>query len=131
MTEVKSNRIPDHRSCRFRRINQRGVRLALEVTRCCSFRCAHCFVPRDNQTPSLASLAPILERLNEICCKKVILTGGEPLLRSDLEDIVRVCAEQGILVDLNSTLYVADAARGERTVNCTLTSDATTGGVEG
>jgi len=38
-------------------------------------------------------------------CRKLILTGGEPLLRCDLEEIVGAATAAGIGVDLNSNLF--------------------------
>jgi MoaA/NifB/PqqE/SkfB family radical SAM enzyme len=45
---------------------------------------------------------------------KVILTGGEPLLRPDLETIVRACADLDTLVDLNSNLTLLTPERAQR-----------------
>lgn len=78
--------------------------IIIELTYRCNLRCPHCFVTQDGALPSMDELRPHLSRLAEILCRKVILTGGEPLLRQDLEVIIALCSEQNILVDLNSNL---------------------------
>jgi molybdenum cofactor biosynthesis enzyme MoaA len=98
-------------SCRFRRIDPPRLRVALEVTRRCNLPCPHCFVPRDGRNPALSELMALLAGLREAGAGKVILTGGEPLLRPDLETIVASCAEQSLAVDLNSNLVTLDASR--------------------
>ncbi|MFO0875963.1 MAG: radical SAM protein [Gemmataceae bacterium] len=98
---VRSN---DDRICRFRAIAGKGFRIALEVTRRCNIACLHCFVPNERQDPSLASLVELFAPLRQAGCRKLILTGGEPLLRTDLVEIVRAAVEVGIGVDLNSNL---------------------------
>ena len=108
-----SNREAHNRTCRFRKINKKGIRLALEVTHKCNFACSHCFVPKDIAHPSLEQLINVLGQLSEINCRKVILTGGEPLLREDLEQIIVTISRQNILVDLNSNLYLLNQKRLE------------------
>jgi len=109
--EVASCRSTDDRTCRFRPILGSGFRLAVEVTRRCNLPCLHCFVPRENLEPSLEMLIPLLQQARLSGCRKVLLTGGEPLLRSDLEAIISACAWNGMLVDLNSNLLTLDWER--------------------
>ena len=109
--EVESCRSTDDRTCRFRPILGSGFRLAVEVTRRCNLPCRHCFVPRENQEPGLEVLISLLQEAGLSGCRKVLLTGGEPLLRPDLEAIISACARNGMLVDLNSNLLTLDWER--------------------
>jgi len=67
---------------------KRPFSVSFEVTHCCNARCKHChlggMVEENRATP---------ERLGEICrdIKPLIaqISGGEPLIRRDLEEIVR------------------------------------------
>jgi MoaA/NifB/PqqE/SkfB family radical SAM enzyme len=86
----------------------------LEVTRRCNLPCRHCFVPRENQEPGLDVLIPLLLQASLNGCRKVLLTGGEPLLRPDLEAIISACAGTDMLVDLNSNLITLDEQRARR-----------------
>lgn len=113
MEKAQSDRKAHNRKCRFRKIDKRGIRVAIEVTHKCNLNCDHCFVLEPHGHPTLDKLQPILEQLKDINCRKVIITGGEPLIRDDLEQIVSVCAGQGLLVDLNSNFYSLKPSRAE------------------
>lgn len=73
--------------------------LRISVTDRCNFRCPYCmpadvFGPghaflRDPQLMSLAELTRIVRAFLELGVEKVRLTGGEPLLRPDVPDLIR------------------------------------------
>ena len=64
--------------------------VTLAVTNRCPFRCWHCYnAGRRQQDVSLARLQTLAGELQELGAVMVTLTGGEPLLRTDLADIVR------------------------------------------
>ena len=72
--------------------------LRLSVTDRCDFRCVYCmaeemtFLPR-SQILSLEELALVAKAFTELGVKKIRLTGGEPLVRSDIEKLVKDIAE--------------------------------------
>lgn len=113
MATVQSRRSDVDRTCRFRRIDGAGFRLALEVTRRCNLACRHCFVQPDHQHPATGELVALIQEAGRLGCRKLIVTGGEPLLRPDLEQIVATASECGALVDLNSNLYSLTRERVE------------------
>lgn len=87
--------------------------LRVSVTDRCNFRCPYC-MPREVFGPSAAFLprAEILTfeeivRVVSIACplgvRKVRLTGGEPLLRRGLPDLVRMLAAKNLVEDLALT----------------------------
>jgi len=104
------------RICRFRRIRDGGFRAAVEVTRRCNIACLHCFVPMNGRDPDLPALVGVIVGLKQAGCRKVLLTGGEPLLRGDLEQVIRAATEAGMGVDLNSNLVGMDAVRADALV---------------
>ncbi len=108
------------RTCRFRPIEAGGFRVALEVTRRCNLACLHCFVPNEPRDPALPTLLGVLGALAGLGGRKVILTGGEPLLRADLEEIIRAAAGAGMGVDLNSNLLGLDDRRADALVEAGL-----------
>ncbi len=82
----------------------RDVRIS--VTDRCNFRCTYCmprssfgpghaFLPRERtlSAQEIVRLGAVLVRLGAV---KIRLTGGEPLLRSDLDDIVAGLAATGV-----------------------------------
>src|SRR5471032_1753579 len=74
--------------------------LRISVTDRCNFRCPYCmpkevFGPgylflRDPQLLTLAELTRIVRAFRTLGVEKVRLTGGEPLLRADVPELVRV-----------------------------------------
>jgi hypothetical protein len=78
--------------------------------------CPHCFVPNEPAEPSWEALQQVLAGLQEAGCRKLILTGGEPLLRKDLVEIIRAATGCGIGADLNSNLVGLAPARADALV---------------
>jgi MoaA/NifB/PqqE/SkfB family radical SAM enzyme len=111
MNGTTSERLNEDRGCRFRRIKSAGFRLAVEVTRRCNLSCNHCFVRPDQNQPSLNEITEVIQQAGKLNCQKLIITGGEPLLRQDIDQIIAAATSQGILVDLNSNFYNLTGAR--------------------
>lgn len=74
--------------------NNREIKyMRLSITDMCNFRCEYC-MPDDQQKPthtlSLADIELIATNLNKLGITKVKLTGGEPLVRDDVAEIVNI-----------------------------------------
>lgn len=68
----------------------------LEVTRRCDHSCGFCESPDDGRAdPSLSELARRIDEVREAGAETVLLAGGDPLRRPDLEHIVRRCSQRG------------------------------------
>ncbi len=65
--------------------------MRLSITDLCNFRCSYC-MPEDAKPEanmlSLANIELIASNLNKLGIEKVKLTGGEPLVRDDVSEIV-------------------------------------------
>jgi len=87
--------------------------LRISVTDRCNFRCPYCmpaelFGPghaflRDPQLMTLREIIQIVRAFQALGVEKVRLTGGEPLLRADLPDLVRLLKEELQLKDIALT----------------------------
>src|SRR5579859_8141012 len=81
---------------RFGRVKRK---LRLSLTDRCNFRCPYCMPERPEFMDRADRLTrPELRRLlrlfvTELGINRLRLTGGEPLLRRDLEDVIADCAE--------------------------------------
>ncbi len=60
----------------------------IAITQRCNFNCTYCDQDRSIPDPSIERIKKIVDRLGEIGVRRISLTGGEPLLRSDLEEIL-------------------------------------------
>lgn len=73
--------------------------LRLSITDLCNFKCNYC-LPNGYQGKasqnelSLKEIKTLVASFAELGFKKIRLTGGEPSLRSDLLDIIDICASQ-------------------------------------
>ena len=89
---------------------QRPLRsLRISVTDRCNIRCHYCmpekeyvWIPRKDLL-TFEETARLVDIFAELGVNKVRLTGGEPLLRSDLETLVRLISENPRVVDLALT----------------------------
>jgi MoaA/NifB/PqqE/SkfB family radical SAM enzyme len=73
----------------------------------------------------LDTVLSIVDELADIECRKVIVTGGEPLVRNDLETIVAACIRQGSIADLNSNLLLMTPSRASSLAAAGLTEAST------
>ncbi len=95
--------------------------LYINVTRFCNLGCKHCWLapPRreelkeEDREMSIKEIIAIVKATQELGLDSIKLTGGEPLLRNDLEDLLRFCLDSDIEVDVetNGTLVSKKVAR--------------------
>jgi len=95
----------------------------LEVTYRCPLACRHCYVPPGAADPAgeltLPEIAELLDRLAELGALFLLLTGGEPFARADLEAIFEAARDRRFAVSFLTSGAGADrgllarmAARG-------------------
>ncbi|MDO6619987.1 GTP 3',8-cyclase MoaA [Shewanella sp. 6_MG-2023] len=88
--------------------NRKVEYLRLSVTDRCDFRCVYCmsedpsFLPRE-QVLTLEELAWIAQAFTELGVKKIRLTGGEPLVRTDCDKLIELLGKLPGLDDLSMT----------------------------
>lgn len=87
---------------------QHSCSALIEVTSRCNLRCPVCFADsatEEESDPSLDSLGHLLRLAREACGENIVLqlSGGEPTVRDDLPDIIRLARECGFSsIQLNS-----------------------------
>jgi radical SAM protein with 4Fe4S-binding SPASM domain len=79
--------------------------LAINLTRRCNLRCAHCYLDAStlqHGNSDELSTDEVKQLLNEVAQQypetMVVLTGGEPLLRKDLETLIRYGRQQKLFM---------------------------------
>jgi mycofactocin biosynthetic radical S-adenosylmethionine protein MftC len=90
--------------------------LHLEVVAACNLKCAHCFageLPRKEDPLSLNELDQLFAQMAAMGTFRIGLTGGEPLLRKDLFEIIDLALSHGLCpcVTTNGLLITEDIAR--------------------
>ena len=117
-----SVRTNDRSLCCFREVSDGGPRVLWEITSRCEFNCLHCFRKNDyGREPLPETLQGIADRLIEAGSSKVILTGGEPLLRPDLFSLGARLSGAGMVVDVNSSGWNVDREMAERAAEAGIT----------
>ena len=88
----------------------------LELTARCNNDCRHCYInlPANDKTGkerelSLAEISNIADQAVELGAMWCLLTGGEPLLREDFEDVYMVLKRKGLLVSIFTNATVIRA----------------------
>lgn len=87
--------------------------LWLKLTNRCNLFCTYCYADSHasdtSQEITLDEIKVILETLKDRKLGKIVLTGGEPLLRKDILDIAKLCKSYGLVQVLsNGTLPSKD-----------------------
>lgn len=71
------------------------------ITGSCNYRCRHCLLcaPENHEADlTTEQCLEIIRQIAECGIHEVALTGGEPLLRDDLPQLIRACSENGIRI---------------------------------
>jgi len=95
-TPGQATRFEDHAQAR----RTAPISLFMAVTGRCAYRCWHCSAAsQTNATdPSLDQLRNVIAQLQDMGTSILGLTGGEPLLRSDLEDLVAAIDDRSVSI---------------------------------
>lgn len=87
----------------------------IRVTRACNLRCRHCSVaagsPAEKEL-TREEIEGVLDDLAGMGALYVVFTGGEPLLRPDITDLVAYASSRGLQpsIDTNGLLLTSEAA---------------------
>lgn len=103
------------------------------VTRKCNLKCSHCYINATKEELrgelTTGEAKRLMDQLSEVSRPLLILSGGEPLLRDDIYDLIRYGASKGFRMGLgsNGSLINDEAAEklkdaGLKTVSISLDS---------
>lgn len=93
--------------CCYRSINSAGVRALWEIVRACNLKCDFCLVPDGSRGLPFEVTRGIAEGLIAAGVRKIMLSGGEPLLYKPLDRIINYLVSAGALVKIltNGTVH--------------------------
>ncbi len=85
--------------------NDRPFLVFWEITRACALACSHCRAEaqsqRDPEELDHAQALKLIDELAELKPPMLILTGGDPLMRRDVMDLVRTATDKGLHIGLS------------------------------
>jgi radical SAM protein with 4Fe4S-binding SPASM domain len=91
--------------------------VAFNLTRRCNLNCAHCYLDagaRGHRSDELttAEALSVIDQIADLNGEAmVVLTGGEPLIRADVEELARHASERGLMVVMGTNGVLLDDAR--------------------
>ncbi len=90
--------------------------ISWNTTKACNLKCEHCYRDAGGKDPNELSTSEGKELLSEIAkagFKIVILSGGEPLLRKDIFELISYAASVGLrpVLGTNGVLFTAEIVR--------------------
>ena len=76
--------------------------MEMEITTCCNFRCAYCYVPGDVSSHFMpfGLFQDSVLQAKRIGCRRVILLGGEPMLHPQIREMVSFLHGEGIVPEI-------------------------------
>jgi radical SAM protein with 4Fe4S-binding SPASM domain len=88
------------------------------VTRKCNLKCSHCYINATTQELknelNTEEGKNLIDQICEVSRPLLILSGGEPLLRPDIYELVRYGASKGLKMGLGSNGSLIDAAAAKQ-----------------
>ncbi|MCI6812263.1 MAG: radical SAM protein [Lachnospiraceae bacterium] len=84
--------------------------IVLELNYHCNLQCIHCYIPGEEKKPkkymSYQEAKMILDQIKAQGFRRIVFTGGEPMVNTDFEKIYSYAWEQGFVINLytNATL---------------------------
>lgn len=80
-----------------------------EVTQKCPYNCVHCFCLQDGrQELTTEEIKNILDQLFELGTVFLTITGGDPLIREDFNEIYLYAKKKGFLINLFTNAFLID-----------------------
>ncbi len=95
------------------------LHVACLVTYSCNAKCPHCYAVNAPQRQELSTedWKKIVDQLVEMNVFSITFTGGEPLLRKDLDDLVQYASLNGLSVGIDTNAYFLTKERIETLVS--------------
>jgi len=94
---------------------RKNKRVHLTITGHCNLRCAHCGTVgslHKDDALTTSDVRYIVDQLAEVPASSIAITGGEPLLRKDIVEIVKCSSERiKTIVSTNATLMTEELAK--------------------
>jgi radical SAM protein with 4Fe4S-binding SPASM domain len=92
--------------------------LSYNVTRECNMKCGHCYINATDQKLegelSTQEAKAVIDQIYQVSSPLLILSGGEPLLRPDVFELIECGSKKGLKMGLGSNGYLIDDVVAKR-----------------
>lgn len=100
-----------------KKANERKPIVVWNITRACNLKCVHCYndsgVNKADDELSTIEAKAVLDDLKQFGVPSVLFSGGEPLMRPDLFELIKYATNLGLraVISTNGTLITKEVAR--------------------
>lgn len=88
--------------------------MSYNVTRECNMKCSHCYINATEKKLedelSTEEAKKVIDQIHKVSSPLLILSGGEPLLRQDIYELIEYGTKKGLKIGLGSNGYLIDDA---------------------
>ena len=88
--------------------------MSYNVTRECNMKCSHCYINATDKKLedelSTAEAKKVIDQIYQVSSPLLILSGGEPMMRSDIYELIEYGTKKGLKIGLGSNGYLIDDA---------------------
>jgi AdoMet-dependent heme synthase len=88
--------------------------MSYNVTRECNMKCSHCYINATDKKHadelSTEEAKNVIDQIHKVSSPLLILSGGEPLLRQDIYELIEYGTKKGLKIGLGSNGYLIDDA---------------------
>jgi MoaA/NifB/PqqE/SkfB family radical SAM enzyme len=78
------------------------INIGFQVTRRCNLKCIYCSEADTLPDAKLSDIKKMIDKLVSHGLKRISITGGEPLLRDDIEEILKYVKEKNVNITLST-----------------------------
>ncbi len=86
--------------------------MSYNITRECNMKCSHCYInatdKKLNDELTTKEAKAVIDQIYQVSSPLLILSGGEPLLRPDVFELIEYGAKKGLKMGLGSNGYLID-----------------------
>ncbi|MFA7115123.1 MAG: radical SAM protein [Candidatus Omnitrophota bacterium] len=115
---IKSKKSDDFYRDLYRLANNKRfpLKVLFEITYKCNFNCVHCYNVKNNKRKEIKTdeVKQILKQLARAGCFHVGFTGGEPLLREDIFEILEFTKSLGLRITILTNGYLIDKKTADK-----------------
>jgi radical SAM protein with 4Fe4S-binding SPASM domain len=84
--------------------------MSYNVTRECNMKCSHCYINATDKKLedelSTAEAKKVIDQIYQVSSPLLILSGGEPLMRADIFELIEYGSKKGLKIGLGSNGYL-------------------------
>lgn len=88
--------------------------MSYNITRECNMKCSHCYINATDKKLedelSTEEAKKVIDQIHQVSSPLLILSGGEPLLRQDIYELIEYGSKKGLKMGLGSNGYLIDDA---------------------